>query len=95
MPRHMEQPLSRHSAPADLKTTFTIPTEATADVSLRRLQALRVAPGESVRWKFGAASGEAKADASGCVTVPGLKITAFDGGQPPRLRFVFVVTEDG
>ena len=32
--------------PADLKTTFTIPTESTADVSLRRLQMLRVAPGD-------------------------------------------------
>ena len=34
--------------PADLKTTFTIPTEATADVSLRRLQMLKVAPGATV-----------------------------------------------
>ena len=29
--------------PSELKTTFTIPAEATADVSLRRLQMLRVA----------------------------------------------------
>mgnify|MGYP000644484776 CR=1 FL=1 len=34
---------------ADLKTSFTIPTEATADVSLRRLQKLKVAPGATVR----------------------------------------------
>lgn len=61
---------------AELKTTFTIPTEATADVSLRRLQTLRIAPGTTVRWRFGAMSGEAKADATGCVTIPRLKITA-------------------
>ena len=61
---------------ADLKTSFAVPAEATADVSLRRLQKLRVAPGAAVRWAFGAANGEAKADATGCVTVPRLKITA-------------------
>ncbi len=61
---------------ADLKTSFTIPTEATADVSLRRLQKLKVAPGATVSWTFGTAKGEAKADAQGCVTIPGLKITA-------------------
>ena len=62
--------------PSELKTTFTIPAEATADVSLRRLQTLRVAPGETVRWTFGTASGEVQADAAGCVTIPRLKITA-------------------
>ena len=68
--------------PSDLKTTFTIPTTATADVSLRRLQSLRVAPGANVRWSFGDASGQVAADATGCVTVPGLKITA----EPTTLR---------
>ncbi len=62
--------------PADLKTTFTMPTEATADVSLRRLQQLRIAPAQKVKWSFGAAHGETQADATGCVTVPRLKITA-------------------
>ena len=62
--------------PSQLKTTFTIPAEATADVSFRRLQMLRVAPGETVQWTFGAANGQVKADAAGCVTVAGLKITA-------------------
>jgi hypothetical protein len=62
--------------PADLKTTFAIPAEATADVSLRRLQALRIVPGDAVRWTFGSTSGEARADATGCVTIPGLKIAA-------------------
>ncbi len=62
--------------PADLKTTFTIPAESTADVSLRRLQKLRVPPGATVSWTFGTAKGEVKADATGCVTIPKLKITA-------------------
>jgi hypothetical protein len=62
--------------PSELKTTFTIPAEATADVTLRRLQVLRVAPGETVRWTFGAASGAVQADTAGCITIPGLKIAA-------------------
>jgi len=62
--------------PAELKTTFTIPAEATADVSLRRLQMLKIAPGEKVRWTFGGASGEATADTTSCVTLPRLKLTA-------------------
>jgi pimeloyl-ACP methyl ester carboxylesterase len=64
------------TSPADLKTTFDIPTEASADVSLRRIQNLRVKPGESVQWTFGAAKGEIKADAEGVITVAGLKIAA-------------------
>jgi pimeloyl-ACP methyl ester carboxylesterase len=68
--------------PADLTTAFTVPAEATADVTLRRLKQLRVAPGATVRWTFGAAGGEAKADAAGCVTVPGLKVTA----EPTTLK---------
>ncbi len=62
--------------PADLKTQFTIPTEATADVSVRRLQNLKVASGETIRWTFGAANGEVKADTTGCITIPKLKITS-------------------
>lgn len=61
--------------PSELKTTFTIPAEATADVSLRRLQTMQVAPGETVRWAFGGAKGEAQADTVGCITIPRLKIT--------------------
>ena len=61
---------------SELKTTFTIPAEATADVSLRRLQTLHVAPGETVRWTFGRAAGKVQADRTGCITVPRLKITA-------------------
>ena len=62
--------------PAELQTRFTVPAEATADVSLRRLPMLRVAPGETVSWSFGAASGKALVDATGCITIPRLKITA-------------------
>lgn len=61
--------------PSELKTNFTIPTAATADVTLRRLQNLRVAPGAKIRWTFGSTNGEAQADATGHVTVPGLKIS--------------------
>jgi poly(3-hydroxybutyrate) depolymerase len=62
--------------PADLKTSFAVPTEATADVTLRRLQKLKVAPGAKIAWTFGTAKGEAKADAQGVVTIPALKITS-------------------
>lgn len=62
--------------PEDLKTTFAIPAEATADVSLRRLQQFRVAPGKMVFWSYGDKSGDATADATGCVTIEKLKITA-------------------
>jgi poly(3-hydroxybutyrate) depolymerase len=62
--------------PSDLKTTFSIPAAATADVTLRRLQMLKVVPGETVRWTFRKDKGEVKADASGCITLPALNITA-------------------
>jgi poly(3-hydroxybutyrate) depolymerase len=62
--------------PAELDTRFAIPAEATADLSLRRLQKLRIAPGETVQWTFGTATGTVQADATGCVTIPRLKITA-------------------
>lgn len=61
---------------ADLKTTFTIPKEAKADVSLRRLQRLRLTPSQQVAWTFGAASGTVTTDAQGLLTVPGLTLTA-------------------
>ncbi len=37
---------------------------------------LRVAPSETVRWTFDTARGEIQADATGCITIPRLKITA-------------------
>lgn len=63
-------------SPSMLTTRFTIPADATADVSLRRLQNLKVAAGETLRWSFGKLGGEVQADADGCVTVPRLRITA-------------------
>jgi hypothetical protein len=62
--------------PSELKTAFKIPPEATADVTLRRLQALKAAPGETMRWTFGSAKGDVQAGPTGHVTIPGLKITA-------------------
>jgi hypothetical protein len=64
------------TTPATLKTTFEIPRESTADVTLRRIQGLQVKPGETLTWAFGPSKGDVKADAEGLVTLPGLKITA-------------------
>lgn len=62
--------------PADLKTTFTIPSTATADVTLRRLQNFKIMPGQAIGWKFGEKTGVVDADATGHVTIPKLTITA-------------------
>jgi acetyl esterase/lipase len=69
------------ASPEDLQTTFAIPEEATADVSLRRIQYLRVAPGESFPWSFGDAHGNVQAAADGVLTIPNLRISA----QPSTL----------
>ncbi|MFA6291504.1 MAG: hypothetical protein WC637_06960 [Victivallales bacterium] len=68
--------------PAELKTTFQIPGESAADVSLRRIQNLQVRPGEAFKWTFGSAKGEVKADADGLITIAGMKITA----EPAALK---------
>jgi len=65
----------------DCKTMFAIPEDATADVSIRRLQNLRVKPGQKFTWSYGAAKGTVTADAGGLITIPGLKITS----QPETL----------
>jgi predicted esterase len=65
----------------DLKTNFEIPKDASADVTLRRLQSFRLEPGDAFKWTFGAAKGEGKADAQGVVTISGLKMT----GEPATL----------
>ena len=67
---------------SDLKTQFDIPKEASADVTLRRLQSFRLKPGETFHWAFGSAKGDGQADAQGLVTLPALKITA----DPMTLR---------
>lgn len=64
------------TTPSDLRTTFTIPTQATADVSLRRLQKMNIAPGATVKWTFGTTGGKVAADSMGCITIPRLRITA-------------------
>ena len=67
---------------ADLKTKFEIPKEASADVTLRRLQNFQTKPGASFQWTFGLAKGDGKADAQGLITVPRLKLTS----EPATLR---------
>jgi hypothetical protein len=47
----------------------------TVDVTVRRAQAFRCKPGETLTWSFGAAAGKVVATASGDVTVPGLSVT--------------------
>ena len=64
------------ATPATLKTTFEIPKEASADVSLRRLQNTHFTHDESFKWTFGKAHGEGKADVNGLITIPGIKITS-------------------
>ena len=69
------------ATPDTLKTRFDIPGEASTDVSLRRLQAFSVNPGDAVQWSFGAAKGDVHADAEGVLTIPQLKIS----GKPETL----------
>lgn len=66
----------------ELKTTFTILTTATADVSLRRLQKMRIEPQMAFEWTYGKTRGQAQADHSGCMTIPALVITS----EPTVLR---------
>ena len=61
--------------PQTLQTRFTIPETAVADVSLRRLQNFRIAPGEKISWSFGVLSGCTAADEKGLLTLEKLPIT--------------------
>ncbi len=54
---------------------FEVPTTATADVSVRRLQNFKVSPNETILWSFGEKSGKAPADKLGLVTIPELTIS--------------------
>jgi hypothetical protein len=47
---------------------------AIVDVTLRRAQAFRAAPGERLAWRFGALEGEVMADSRGDVTIPDLPL---------------------
>ena len=60
----------------ELKTSFKIPEVSTADVSIRRLQNLKIKPGETFQWAYGDAKGVGKADAEGVITIPALKVAA-------------------
>jgi len=62
--------------PTDLVTTFPIPQQAAADVTLRRLQKFHLRPGQFFHWTFGASTGNGCADAQGLITVPALTLTA-------------------
>ncbi len=66
----------------ELKTKFDIPIEATADVTLRRVQKFHLKPGDSFQWSFGSANGKGTVDSQGLITLPGLKITS----TPATLR---------
>ena len=69
------------ATPENLKTRFAIPEQSTADVSLRRIQNLEIAPGSTLSWTFGSRQGTVVADSNGLVTIPGLSIT----GSPSPL----------
>ena len=84
--RGSSDPCDRLEASFDFSALPEPPKEATADVSIRRIQGAKVAPNQPVQWKFGEAKGRAKADANGLVTIPGLKITA----QPQKLTIKYV-----
>ncbi len=62
-----------------LQTSFPIPGEATADLSLRRLQNFRIRPHEKIQWTFGGREGVAEADEQGLLTIPGLTFSAEEG----------------
>lgn len=51
------------------------PRQATADVTPRRLQVFAPAPGDLIRWRYGAKSGAVRVAPDGAITVPGLLIT--------------------
>ena len=63
-------------SPVNLKTAIKIPVEATADVSLRRIQSGQIKSGGSFQWTCGSAKGAGKADADGINTHPGVTIAS-------------------
>ena len=76
--------LSLHlTNPINLKTKFSIPEEATADISIRRIQNMKVAPGDILNWNYGEetvntptkATGKVKADSWGLITIAKMAIS--------------------
>lgn len=61
--------------PNALKTKFPIPREATADISIRRIQNMKVAPGDALNWHYGKLKGKVKAGPWGLITIPKLAIS--------------------
>jgi len=69
--------LSLHlTSPTNLKTEFSIPKEATADISIRRIQKMKVAPEDTLNWHYGESKGKVKAGPWGLITIPKLAISA-------------------
>jgi len=60
----------------NLKTEFSIPKEATADISIRRIQKMKVAPEDTLNWHYGESKGNVKAGPWGLITIPKLAISA-------------------
>ncbi|MDB4721371.1 hypothetical protein OAF65_06605 [Verrucomicrobiales bacterium] len=71
------------TSPSNLKTKFSLPQEATADISIRRIQNMKVAPGDNLNWHYSEEAGKApanstgkvKADALGLITIPKMAIS--------------------
>lgn len=61
---------------AEWESRVTFPATSTADVTLRRLQKCRFAPGAVVEWEFDGKNGTVTADENGLVTVPAVTVTA-------------------
>jgi predicted esterase len=69
--------------PTNLKTEFSIPEEATADISIRRIQKMKVAAGDALKWHYGNETGNAsakkfskvKAGDGGLITIPKVAIS--------------------
>ena len=69
--------------PINLKTKFSIPEEATADISIRRIQNMKVAPGDILNWNYGEetgntptkATGKVKAGSWGLITIAKMAIS--------------------
>ena len=60
---------------AGIKTSFQIPMQTSADVTMRRMQKFQLTPNEAVAWTFGGQQGVAKADGHGLLTLPKLLIS--------------------
>jgi predicted esterase len=67
---------------ADLSRPAPLPTQATADVTLRRLQKFKVQADKTYVWRFGPVrSGQVRPDPAGLLTIPQLDIA----DKPKRL----------